>query len=448
MGPVRIAGDIIGGAGAGFSGAIFASGALTSVTVGGSVTGGDGFLSGLIRSDGALGPVRITGNLEGGWGLNSGDILGEESIASVSIGGSVRGADGDESGRIASNHRIGGVKIGHDLIGARGVSSGSIFSDGPLGWVTIGDSMWGSMGGNTGRITARGTMGGVRITGDLGGGSGWASGAIECGGNLTSLTIGGSLRGGDGSSTGMIEADGAIGPVWIGGDVVGGSATGTLELMRSGEIQGRRIASVTIGGSLIAGTNNTTGEFGLNGAIRAGDDLGPILIKGNILGNDTSPAVISARGSAAPTATMDVAIRRLTVLGRVESAQIVAGIDLEGLAANADAQIGPVVVGGDWIASSIAAGVGPGDDGFFGTDDDVDFADAGVKDVAGLSSRIASVTISGEALGTIGGTDHFSLVAETVGPVKVGGSLLNQTPGPGNDVVEIGTTGDFGIKEI
>jgi hypothetical protein len=290
-------------------------------------------------------------------------------------------------------------------------------------------------------------MGVVKIAGDVTGGSAVNTGSISAGGTLAGVYIGGSLVGGSASSTGEVDAQGAIGPVWIGRDLVGG-ASGTQDLMRSGEIHGRRIASLTIGGSLIAGSNNTAGVFEQNGAIRVQDDIGPILIKGNILGNSTNPAVISARGRSVPTATSDVAIRSLTVLGRVESAQILAGVDLNGLAENADAQIGSVFVGGDWIASSIAAGASPGDDGYFGTGDDVKFADGGVKDVAGLSSRIAGVTIRGQASGTIGGTDHFGLVAEVVGPVKVGGMLLTQTPGPGNDVVEIGTTGDFGIKEI
>ena len=44
-------------------------------------------------------------------------------------------------------------------------------------------------------------------------------------------------------------------------------------------------------------------------------------------------------------------------IGRLELAQILAGYDTSLTPANADAQIGPVTVGGDWIASSITAGV-------------------------------------------------------------------------------------------
>jgi hypothetical protein len=58
--------------------------------------------------------------------------------------------------------------------------------------------------------------------------------------------------------------------------------------------------------------------------------------------------VIAAVGQGTPTATTDVAIGRLTVLGQVEFAQIDAGVAADGVARNADAQFGRVVVGGDW----------------------------------------------------------------------------------------------------
>src|SRR5262249_61311103 len=112
------------------------------------------------------------------------------------------------------------------------------------------------------------------------------------------------------------------GTIVIGRNVVGGSAAGITDLAESGFVHAKRIASLTIGGSLIAGTDNTTGFFASNGAIQVNDDLGAVLIKGSIIGNATNPAAIFARGSATPTATTDVAIGSLRVLGRVEFGKI------------------------------------------------------------------------------------------------------------------------------
>ncbi len=184
-----------------------------------------------------------------------------------------------------------------------------------------------------------------------------------------------------------------------------------------------------------------------NGAIRVDDDIGTVLIKGSIVGNSTNSAILSARGKAVPTATTDVAIGKLTVLGRVEFAHILAGVDVNGVALNADAQIGAVSVGGDWIASSIAAGAVSGN-GFFGDTDDAKMSGPGVKDDSLVFSKITSLTIGGQVMGTVGGTDHFGIVAENVGLVKVGGVTFPTTAGNSNDDFFIGITLDFKVNEV
>ena len=199
---------------------------------------------------------------------------------------------------------------------------------------------------------------------------------------------------------------------------------------------------------MIAGTNQFTGGFYNNGVIRAQDDLGPVLIRGNLLGNPTNPAIISARGSATPAGASDVAITSLTVRGRVEYAQIVAGLDWVGDAANADAQIGAVCVGGDWIASSIAAGANAGGDDYYGNGDDVKMMGVNIKDQAQVHSKIASLSISGQVIGTDGGMDCFGVVAENIGVVKIGGMSVTLSPGNGNDEVVVGITSDFRINEL
>lgn len=97
-----------------------------------------------------------------------------------------------------------------------------------------------------------------------------------------------------------------------------------------------------------------------------------------------------------------MAIASLRVLGCVEYARILAGVDASGDAKNADAQVGLVSVSGDWIASSLAAAAVPGHRWLFlatGATPKV----RPLKDEAGISSRIASRTIGGSALGTPGG---------------------------------------------
>jgi hypothetical protein len=423
-----------------------AAGRLGSVTIGGSLIGGARLGSGRIFSDGALGPVRIVGNVQGG-GDESGEVFTNSTLAGVTIGGSLLGGAGSRSGRINSFGGMGAVRIAGTVQGAGGTLSGSISTSGPLAGLTIGGSLVGGAGSFSGRISSEGAVGPVRVAGAVQGGGGSESGAIIAFTTLAGVTIGGSLVGGAGSFSGRILSVGALGTVRIAGDLVGGSASGTVALRDSGSVRGGRIARITLGGSLIAGTDNTIRLFANNGAIRADDDIGSVLIKGSVVGNSTNPAIISARGKAAPTPTSDVAIGSLRVLGRVELAQIQAGVDATGAARNADAQIGVVSVGGDWVASSIAAGAVSGN-GLFGDTGDARMTGVGIKDDSLVVSKIARLTVGGQVLGTIGGADHYGIVAEVIGPVTVGGTLIPTTPGPSNDDFFVGITGDFAVNEV
>ena len=72
----------------------------------------------------------------------------------------------------------------------------------------------------------------------------------------------------------------------------------------------------------------------------------------------------------------------------------------------------------------------------------------GGKDDAGVRSRIRSVTIVGQAYGTFGGGDHYGIVAEIVGALTIGGTIFTFTPGASNDVIAVGITGDFTVREV
>jgi hypothetical protein len=311
---------------------------------------------------------------------------------------------------------------------ASGIDLGAVTIDGDLGNIRVGDATATTPG--LAALTAR-------SIGRYGTSTGAADLHTVVTGGLGALTVKTDVK------DAFLEATGAIGTVKIAGDLIGGSTVGTTNPQQAGHLRAKRIGSLTIGGSLIAGIKTAAGAFDDNGAIRVADDIGSLTI-GNIIGNATSPAIISARGSATSTAIADVAIGRLTVKGRVEFAQILAGFNVFGTGVNADAQIGSVTVGRDWVASSLAAGANP-NGGFFGDDNDTKLS-SGAKDVQTVSSRVGSVTITGQAVGTVAGSDFFGIVAENVGLVKVGGVTFPTSAN--NDNFFVGIGGDFKVNEL
>jgi hypothetical protein len=319
--------------------------------------------------------------------------------------------------------------------------------------VTVGGSVVGGSGGTTGYIHSVRDMGPVTVGGDLAAGSSFG-GFVESGGDLASVTIGGSVLGGPASESGMVLCDGTLGPVRIGRDLRGGSIAGSQSTLdQSGYIQGDHIASVWIGGSIVSGTDTSTaGELTKNASIRAADDLGPVVVKGSLVGNTNplgySPVVISARGQAVVPAgaTTDLAIKSLTVGGRVELALVLAGYSPDSITAgsNGNASIGAVGVGRDWVASSLAAGVWDADLNGFGTAGDAVINNTGDA----ILARIASVTIGGAVAGTAADpSDHFGFVAQRIGSFRTAGFVAPLTAG--TDVIELSpTTGDVTIREV
>lgn len=450
MGPVKIAGDVLGGD-TSFSGYIQTRGELTSVTIGGSIIGGSGSLSGAIYSKFDIGPVKIGHNLQGGSGGNSGWIDCGGNLASLTIGGSVIGGLGNHSGAVYADDDLGPVKIGHDMLGGAGLSSGNIESDASLASFTIGGSLIGGASGASGEIYCNDNLGLVKIGHDIKGGADFNSGHIFCRNTFAGLTLGGSLIGGSGRRAGAIECQGDIGPVKIGHDLIGASIAGTASLEKSGVIESAgRIASVTIGGSIITGSDSSTGSLTWNATIRAAEEIGSLTVKGSLIGHgDTgtgaSPVVISALGQAAPGATTDLAIGKITIGGRVEFANFLAGYKTDLSAFNGDAQIGPVKVGGDWAASNLIAGAMNTASGntIFG---DANDASIGAGST-GIIAKIASITIVGQVFGTpasVSSADHFGFVAQQIGTVKIGGSTIARAANP----QPVGSTDDMTVHIV
>jgi hypothetical protein len=443
---------------------VVSNGGIGPITIGGSLLGGAANYSGAINSGANIGPVKIGQDVQGGGGSSSGNITATGNLTSVTIGGSLLGGSGFGSGLISTDDvTMGAVKIGQDVEGGGDSLSGSITSNGNLTSVTIGGSLLGGSGPSSGQIQSNGNIGPVKIVHNLQGGAGSGAGVIDTGaGALSSIIIGGSLLGGAGSGSGVIHGLTAIGAIAIGGSFKGGSISGTTPgLDSSGLIEcvAGNIASVAIGGSIVSGTDTSTqGALTNNASIRAAHEIGSLTVAGSIIGNPdggvgdaASPVVISAGGQAGAVAPHDVAIGKITIGGRIDDTVILAGYDPTLSPVSADAQIGAVKVGGDWIASDLVAGA---------TNSNTptgapfpNFGDANDASIGGgptgLISKMASLTIGGQVLGTlssVSSTDHYGFVAQAIGPVKIGGYAI--AIAAGNNPQPVGETGDVDIHVI
>jgi hypothetical protein len=133
--------------------------------------------------------------------------------------------------------------------------------------------------------------------------------------------------------------------------------------------------------------------------------------------------------------------------GDFDHALILGGYAADNVPANGHAQIGAISIGGDWIASSITAGLLPNSGKFiFGNGDDA-FINAGPANVI---AYIASITIKGRAMGSFETGDRFGIVAEHIGSVKIGGVKVPLDPGIASDLAgfAIGPTPDFFVREV
>jgi hypothetical protein len=102
-----------------------------------------------------------------------------------------------------------------------------------------------------------------------------------------------------------------------------------------------------------------------------------------------------------------------------------------------------VSVAGDWIASSLVAGIDDGADNLFGTADDA-LIPGGSPDFV---ASIAKITIKGLIIGTGTASDHFGFVAQRIGAFKAGGFTASLTSGL--DVIELSpTTADVTLREV
>jgi hypothetical protein len=182
-----------------------------------------------------------------------------------------------------------------------------------------------------------------------------------------------------------------------------------------------------VGGSLIAGTGLEAGQI-------RGAGLDSVMLRGSVVGTADHHAIISLR-------SLFDSPNNVTVMGEVRFGEII-GFSSDNVVAMGDGQLGVIKIGGDFIASSIAASAQPGPNGYGSGDVLLPGGDSEIL------ATIASITIGGQALGTIGGTDHYGIVAERIKSLEIGGNLIPLNPGAHSDNRPLGTTGDFTIHEI
>jgi hypothetical protein len=308
-------------------------------------------------------------------------IAGEAK--SVAVGGSLIGGtngSGTDSGEISASS-FGTLKIGHDVLGGAAANSGYINATG---------------------VVPNAPVGAVSIGGSLIGGTGPNSGEIESAVSTGLITIGHDFRGG-GIASGSLDSSGAI------------FVAGTL-------------AGVHIGGSLMAGVNDGSGALTNSAAIHVGNSLGFLSVGGSIVGTvgaggAVTKVVVSVQGATAPTATSDLAIGQISVHGRVEQTQFLAGYDQSLNPVDGNAQIGKVNVGGDWIASDLVAGVqeAAAADGFGGGSDFI------IGHPASTIAKIASIVIKGIVVGTPAAGDQFGFESAAIGSFTLAGTKLAAT---------------------
>jgi hypothetical protein len=386
---------------------------------------------------GNVGKIVVTGNIQDAdisvLATNSNGFR-TGNIGLLNIGGSLVGGGTEKSGHIFTGGSIGGVRIGGSVVGGAGLNSGSMFAEGKLGVIKIGGSLQGAAGGGSGGIACNTGITALSIGGSIiGGNSGtFGSGVVQTYvGKIKRLVVNGSIVGGTGFHSGLVQANSDLVSLTINGSLQGGPS----------QYSGRVISRFGSIGHVFVGGDITSGIGFESGAIAAGNNLGNVVVQGNILGTATNRVVIEA-GGADGTAR----VGNITVGGHATFADIFAGYG-DGFfrdRTNADARIGRVNVGGDWIASNLVAGVDVGPDGLFGTVDD-----ASEVDGSNFVSKIGAITIGGIATGTPGGADHFGIVAELVKALSINGAGVALKPGLVNDFfVALGSTSDFVLTEL
>jgi hypothetical protein len=394
--------------------------------------------------------------------LNGGLLLGalifNDPIAnglSFSIAAKGPGKTINMGGILAEGLDLGTIKIAGDISRIIAGSGGNlpaianldVFSIGASGAANdLGNSTLSQIRGNIGAISiqrnfesailyvdsgARPSIGNFKIAGQLKGGSSDGAGYIFASGDIGTIDIRGGIAGGAGFYSGSIQTLGRIQKITVGGDITGagGIRSGAIFAHGFHASTAAGIGNISVKGSLSAGSGNESGGIYSYGTIS----------NFKIGRNFTGGFIISG------------GIDRLAIGGDVIGADILTGYTVSGTGftnpttsvaplARATAGYGKLTIGGNWVASTLAADISPGTDQRFGTPDDLLIFN-------NTTAAIKSIIIKGTVAGTSAVGDSFGFVARTIGIFKSANSAptLSSTAA---DVIPIGGTGDVALREI
>jgi hypothetical protein len=244
------------------------------------------------------------------------------------------------------------TKVG--LIKANGLGLGKVNVEGDLGQIMAGDG------------SGKAALKSLKISRDFGL-AGGASRVSELLGAFGKLSVGGSVQ------KSSLQASGKVGKISIAEDLIGQPGLGAAALaaiaevgvdgflagdnpIPAGMLLADSIGSLRIGGSVKMGSIATTKDLGafsvlgdfLGGGIFSEGQMKFVKVIGKLTGDDPDePVSVTARGK----------LTSLSIGGDVENGSILVGYNKNEEAVNPDAQIGKVLVKGNWIASSLVAGV-------------------------------------------------------------------------------------------
>lgn len=246
-----------------------------------------------------------------------------------------------------------------------------------------------------------------------------------------------------------LSVSGKIGRFLLGGSMLYSRADfgGTID---QASIRGDMILSSFLAEGSIGKIVSLT-KPGTGGWTVAGDVIGSELaVNGDIsrlgVGGSLRYSNIRVRGDVVETTdTLEAqTIGSLTVKGGVELSFIEVGRDIDGDLVNSDVQVGRVLIGTDWIASSLSVGATPSGDQSYGTEDDSLLPNAGVSPIV---ARVASLVVKGHTNG--GGyipDARFGFIAEEFGSARIGNAGLPLTSG--KDLFQLSPFSDVVLQEV
>ena len=323
-------------------------------------------------------------------------------------------------------------------INATGIKLGKVSVTGDLGHIDAGNGdplknaikflnvgSLGAMGGTT-QIpgtddplisTIRGALPKVMVKGNV------TNATLNVLGKLGSFTVGGSFTGTGAFSSSQLAGLAALGHTQL-GQVSGGTT------LASSGLSAGSIGKLTVKGGLTNSAISSSSSISsatINGdftksALVAATTTGAVKVLGRLIGDATTPSVISARGPLSPTSqAKSVAISSLTIKGDVSNAEILIGYDKTFVPTNGDASIGNVTINGNWTASSLVAGIKDDTDNGFGL---ADVPIPGFDATPTVFSRIASLIIKGTVTSSSSLTDTYAITAQQIGKVKINGTSI------------------------